>query len=182
MGRRDERPRLGRPVSTTRARPCRGSTWSHQDGACLSYLLSQCRLSSPLLFTSHMLPSIKPPSPESSVGKESTCSAGDPGSVPGPGRSAGEGTGHPLQYSCTSLVAQLVKNLTAMRKSWFDPWVGMIPWRRERLYSLQYSGLELCSSWGHKEWDTTEQLSLSLFQWICLLDLGYHTLCDLSIL
>ena len=136
----------------------------HQDGACLSYLLSQCRLSSPLLFTSHMLPSIKPPSPESSVGKESTCSAGDPGSVPGPGRSAGEGTGHPLQYSCTSLVAQLVKNLTAMRETWFDPWVGMIPWRRERLYSLQYSGLELCSSWGHKEWDTTEQLSLSLFQ------------------
>ena len=35
----------------------------------------------------------------SSVGKESTCNAGDPSSVPGPGRSAGEGLGYPLQYS-----------------------------------------------------------------------------------
>ena len=32
-----------------------------------------------------------------------------------------------------SLIAQLVKNLPAMRKPGFDPWVGMIPWRRERL-------------------------------------------------
>ena len=52
--------------------------------------------------------------PDSSVGKESTCNAGDPGSVPGSRRSAGEGIGYPLQYSWTSLVAQLVKNLPAM--------------------------------------------------------------------
>ena len=38
-------------------------------------------------------------SPDSSVGKESTCNAGDPGSIPGPGRSSGEGEGYPLQYS-----------------------------------------------------------------------------------
>ena len=37
--------------------------------------------------------------PDSSVGKESTCNAGDPGSIPGSGRSAGEGKGYPLQYS-----------------------------------------------------------------------------------
>ena len=36
----------------------------------------------------------------SSVGKESACSAGDQGSVPGSGRSPGEGNGYPLQYSC----------------------------------------------------------------------------------
>ena len=42
--------------------------------------------------------------PDSSVGKESACSAGDPGSIPGSGRS-GEGTGYPLQYSRASLVA-----------------------------------------------------------------------------
>ena len=36
----------------------------------------------------------------SSVGKESSCSAGDPGSIPGSGRSPGEGNGNPLQYSC----------------------------------------------------------------------------------
>ena len=34
----------------------------------------------------------------SSVGKESTCNAGDPGSIPGLGRSAGEGISYPLQY------------------------------------------------------------------------------------
>ena len=38
--------------------------------------------------------------PHSSVGKESACNAGDPGSVPGLGRSSGEGHGNPLQYSC----------------------------------------------------------------------------------
>ena len=37
--------------------------------------------------------------PDSSVGKESTCNAEDPGSIPGLGRSAGEGIGCPLQYS-----------------------------------------------------------------------------------
>ena len=34
-----------------------------------------------------------------SVGKESACSAGDLGSIPGLGRSPGEGKGYPLQYS-----------------------------------------------------------------------------------
>ena len=48
--------------------------------------------------------------PGSSVGKESTCNSGDPGMIPGSGRSTGEGIGYPLQYSSASLVAQLVKN------------------------------------------------------------------------
>ena len=38
--------------------------------------------------------------PCSSVGKESACSAGDPGSIPGLGRSPGEENGNPLQYLC----------------------------------------------------------------------------------
>ena len=54
----------------------------------------------------------------SSVGKESACSAGDPSSIPGSGRSTGEGIGYPLQYSWASLVAQLVKNLPALWKTW----------------------------------------------------------------
>ena len=37
--------------------------------------------------------------PDSSVGKESTYKAGDTGSIPGSGRSTGEGIGYPLQYS-----------------------------------------------------------------------------------
>ena len=44
--------------------------------------------------------------------------AGDPSSIAGLGRSAGEGIGYPLQYSWASLVAQLVKNLPAMREIW----------------------------------------------------------------
>ena len=36
--------------------------------------------------------------PGRSVGKESACNAGDPGSIPGLGRSHGEGNGSPLQY------------------------------------------------------------------------------------
>ena len=56
--------------------------------------------------------------PSSSVGKESACNAGDPRSIPGSGRSAGEGIGYPLQYSWTSLVAQLVKNPPTMQETW----------------------------------------------------------------
>ena len=56
--------------------------------------------------------------PGSSVGGESTCNAGDPGSIPGLGRSVGEGIDHPLQYSWASLVVQLVKNLPAMQEIW----------------------------------------------------------------
>ena len=50
----------------------------------------------------------------SSAGNESTCNAGDPGSIPGSGRSPGEGIGYPLQYSWASLVAEMVKNPPAM--------------------------------------------------------------------
>ena len=71
--------------------------------------------------------------PNSSIDKESACNAGDPSLIPGLGRSSGEGIGYPLQYSWASLVAQLVKNPPAMRETWDLPWVGKIPWRRERL-------------------------------------------------
>ena len=56
--------------------------------------------------------------PDSSVGKESSCNAGDPGSIPGSGRSTGEGIGYPLQYSWASLVAQFMKNPPTMRETW----------------------------------------------------------------
>ena len=100
--------------------------------------------------------------PDSSVGKESSCNAGDPGSIPGSGRSAGEGIGYPLQYSWASLVPQLVKSPPAMQETGFDPWVGKIPWRRERrptpvFWPGEFQGQH--SPWGHKELDMTEQLS-----------------------
>ena len=58
-----------------------------------------------------------------------------------------------------SLVAQLVKNPPAMREASFDPWVGTIPRRRERLSTPVFWPGEfhgLCSPWGCKELDTTE--------------------------
>ena len=72
-------------------------------------------------------------SPHRSVFKESACNAGDPGSIPGSGRSSGEGIGYPFQCSWASLVAQLVKNLPAVWETWVRSLVGKIPWRRERL-------------------------------------------------
>ena len=62
--------------------------------------------------------------PDSSVGKESTCNAEDPGLIPGSGRSTGEGIGYPPQYSWISLMAQLVKNLPTM----WETWVQSLGW------------------------------------------------------
>ena len=55
--------------------------------------------------------------PGSSVGKESTCNVGESSSIPGSGRSPGEGIGYLLQYSRASLVAQTVKDLSAMQET-----------------------------------------------------------------
>ena len=59
--------------------------------------------------------------PDSSVSKESTCNAGDPGSIPGLGRSTREGIGYPLQYSWVSIV---VKNPPAV----WETWVRSLGW------------------------------------------------------
>ena len=62
--------------------------------------------------------------PDSSVAKESTCNAGGPGSIPNLGRSPGEGIGYSLLYCWASLMAQLVKNPSAM----WETWVGSLGW------------------------------------------------------
>ena len=55
----------------------------------------------------------------SSPGKESTLTREtNPGSIPGLGRSPGEGIGYPLKYSWASLVAQTVKNPPSMWETW----------------------------------------------------------------
>ena len=55
--------------------------------------------------------------PGSTAGKESACTAGEPGSIPASGSSPGERIGYPLQYSWASLVAQMVKNLSSMQET-----------------------------------------------------------------
>ena len=101
--------------------------------------------------------------PDSSVGKESACISGDPGSIPGSGRSPEEGIGYPFQYSWASLVAQLVKNTPAMQETW----VRSLGWEDPlekgkathfRFWPGEFQGLY--SPWSHKESDMTEQLSL----------------------
>ena len=86
--------------------------------------------------------------------KESTCNAGDHGSIPGLGRSPGEGIGYPLQYSWAPLVAQLVKNLPAM----WETWVQSLGWEDPLqkgstpvFWPGEFHGLN--SPWGHKELD-----------------------------
>ena len=84
--------------------------------------------------------------PGGSAGKESACNAGDPSSIPGLGRSAGERIGYSLQDSWASLLAQLVKNLPAM----WETWVGSLDWEDSpgegKGYLLQYSGLGIPST------------------------------------
>ena len=80
--------------------------------------------------------------PDSSVGKESACNAGDPRSIPGSGRSTGEGIGYPLQYCRASLVAQLIKESTCNARDLGSiPGLGRSPGEGKG-YPLQYSGLE----------------------------------------
>ena len=114
-------------------------------------------------------------SPGSSAGKESACITGDPGLIPGLGRSPEEGMGYPLQYSWASLVAQTVKNPPAMWDLGSIPGLGRSPGGGHG-NPLQYSCLENphgqrslagYNPWGHKESDTTEQQSTA--QWLMIL-------------
>ena len=63
---------------------------------------------------------------DSPAGKESAYNAGDPGLIPGSGRSAGEGMGYSLQDSWASFVAQLVKKVKV--KSLGHVWLFVTPW------------------------------------------------------
>ena len=84
------------------------------------------------------------------------------------GRSAGEGMGYPLQSSRASLVAQLVKNLPAVRETgvqslcWEEPLEkGMATHSRILAWEIPWTeGLDY-SPWGHKELETTEWLTLT---------------------
>ena len=62
--------------------------------------------------------------PGSSAGRESACNAGDPSLILGLERSAGEGIGYPPQHCWASLVAQLVRNPSAM----WETWVRSLGW------------------------------------------------------
>ena len=99
--------------------------------------------------------------PDSSVDKESTCSAGDPSSIPRSGRSTRVGIGNPLQYS--SFVVQLVKNPSAMWETWVPSLGWEDPLEKEKATHSSILALRIpwtvYSPWGWKELDMTERLS-----------------------
>ena len=98
--------------------------------------------------------------PHSSVGKESTCNAGDPSSIPGSGISTGEGidrlpTTVFLGFPCGSAGKESACNVGDLGSI---PGLGRSPGEGKG-YPLQYSGLENSmdySPWSHKESDMTE--------------------------
>ena len=97
--------------------------------------------------------------PDSSVGKESACNAGDPSPIPGSGRSAGEGIGYPLQHPWASLVAQLGKDLPAMQETMVRSlgWEDLLEMGTATHSSILPGEFhELYSSRGRKELDMTE--------------------------
>ena len=69
-----------------------------------------------------------------------------------------------------SLVTLTPKNLPAVQETWFNPWIGKISWRRERLPTPVFlpgefhgrRSLSGCSPWSCKESDRTEQLKPTL--------------------
>ena len=99
-----------------------------------------------------------------SVGKESTCNAGDPRSISGSGKSAAEGIVYPLQYSWASLVAQLVKNPPTM----WETWVQSLSWE-----DLLEKGKATHSSFLARRIPWTIQ-SMGLQIWIRLSDFHCH--------
>ena len=100
--------------------PCPWRQWAPWGQEVLSFS-SSCLPICPFVLVSWCFPG-------GSGSKESTCSVGDPSSIPGLGRSPGGGHGNPLQYSC-------LENPHGQ------------------------GSLAGYSPWGHKESDTTEQLS-----------------------
>ena len=109
------------------------------------------------------------------AGKESACNAGDPDSTPGLGRSPGGGLDYPLQYSWVPLVAQMLKNLPEMRKSWVqslgweDPLregmaahSSILAWR----IPMDRGAWRATVPRGHKESDMTEKLRTARHTWL----------------
>ena len=119
-------------------------TWNSKEQFCFFFLAGKCSkksFSTDLLFrywsTNFLC---------SSVGKESACNAGDPGSNPGSGRSPGEGNGNPLQYSC-------LENPTD-RGAWQAIVHGIARVRHDLVTNHHHCSDEdnRWLDWGHKTW------------------------------
>ena len=99
--------------------------------------------------------------PDSSAGKEPACHAGDPGFLPGSGRSAGQGIGYPLQDSWVSLVAWEFPGKESTCNAGdlgLIPGLGGFPGEAKG-YPLQYYGLENSMACVHGVAESRTRLS-----------------------
>ena len=116
--------------------------------------------------------------PDSSVGKESTCSAGDPGLIPRLGRSPGEGNGYPLQYSGleTSMdcIVHGVTELDGTEWHFHFHWKDPTCCRATKPMCYNYGACTLRSlkkthkkteKWATQIWPTNCQQGSKLIQW-----------------
>ena len=145
-----------------------------------------------------------------SDGKESAYRAGDirdMSLIPGSGRSPGEGNGNPLQCSCLgnpmdrgawqAMIQRAAESQTWLkwpsrhphcRRPGFDPWIGKIPCKREWQPTPVFlpgefhgqKSLAGYSPWGHEVWDTTERLTLLLFNKAVMDFTGLHSMIHLT--
>ena len=94
--------------------------------------------------------------PCSSIGKESACNAGDPGSIPGSGRSLGEGNGNPLQYSCLenpmdrgawwATVHGVAKSRTQLSDFSLLPYAQKVQTTNSSFFNWRINALQCCVS------------------------------------
>ena len=94
--------------------------------------------------------------PRGLAGKASARNVGDLDSIPGLGRSFGEGVGYPSQYSWASLMAWLVKHLRTMWETW-----------------VQSLGWEPCNLWSAPDWFLLSRWHGVMADGLRLSELGY---------
>ena len=93
--------------------------------------------------------------PDSSVGKESTCNARDPGSIPESGRSSGEGIDYSLQNPCFPAGSDGKESTCNAEdpRPQFNFWVGKNCWRRDRLSTPVFLGFSCGSTGKQSAWN-----------------------------
>ena len=116
--------------------------------------------------------------PDSSLSKESACNAGDPGSIPGLGRSPGEGIGCPLQYSglensMDSIVRGVTKSRTWLSDFHFTSLYFSQQGSQTSMASQLFPGWKSCYLWGAITLRMAEYLTSTLSSYFVTLQSVY---------